>query len=62
MQVHLEGGSKISALAEDVERQLASNGASVKFWALREYRKSAEPTRVNPDHIVLIEAATEQTA
>jgi hypothetical protein len=63
VQVHLSGGTKISALAEDVESQIASKGPSEsQFWELREYRKAGEPTRINPDYIVMIEAATDQTA
>jgi hypothetical protein len=60
VQVHLNGGATISALAEDVERQLVLKES--KFWSLHEYRKTGDPIRVNPAHIVMIEPATEQSA
>lgn len=60
VQVHLNGGAKLAVLAEDVDRQLALREPN--FWTLHEYRKPGDPFRVNPDHIVLIEPATDQSA
>jgi hypothetical protein len=44
VQVHLIDGTKISALAADVDR------------------KTGDPIRVNPAHVILVEAATDQSA